>query len=354
MAEPKSINLALQGGGSHGAYAWGILDYLLEDGRLKIEGICATSAGTMNAIALASGYQAGGAEKAREVLHDFWRGVHEEGQRYSLPSLPFFDRLQESAARAAGTHTLQYYMLDSVSRLLSPYQFNPFDINPLRTVLERTICFKTLRACDAIKLFISATHVRTGKVRVFQAAQMDIDVAMASACLPFLFKAVTIKGEPYWDGGYMGNPALYPLFYETQSRDVLIVHINPIEREGLPKTGPDIMNRINEISFNASLLNEMRAIAFVKKLIEHDMLKPAYKDKFKDVLVHSIRADKTMKEMSVASKFNTDWDFLTRLRDKGRETAKTWLDQHFDDVGSRDTVDLHSEFLYSVSRMFEN
>ena len=180
-----------------------------------------------------------------------------------------------------------------------------------------------------MKLFISATHVKTGKVRVFNTAELSIDVALASACLPQLFKAVEIEGEHYWDGGYMGNPSLYPLFYQTDTRDIMILHINPMVREEIPKTAPDIFNRINEISFNSSLIKDMRAIAFVKKLLANDMLKEEHAGKFKDILLHSIRSDEAMCDLSAASKFNTDWSFLTGLRDRGRETMEAWLAKHW-------------------------
>lgn len=354
--QQKTINLALQGGGSHGAFAWGVLDKLLEDGRIDIEGLCATSAGTMNACAYAYGKYVGGPEKAREVLHDFWYGVHKAGQKYSpVKRMPWENMLLPSGERNWNMNgSFSYFMFDMFTRIFSPYQFNPFDFNPLKDVLENTIDFQQLKKCDCTKLFISATHVGTGKVRVFNAHEMDIDVALASACLPYLFKAVEIEGEAFWDGGYMGNPALYPLFYDTDTRDVLIVHINPLERHETPKTAPEIMNRVNEISFNSSLIKEMRAIAFVKKLLEYDMLKDEYRDDFKDVLVHSIRADEAMRNLSVASKFDSSWDFLTHLRDLGRENAEEWLDQNFDKIGQEDTVDLHGEFLFSVSKFFED
>lgn len=350
----KSINLALQGGGAHGAFAWGVLDKILEDGRIDIEGICATSAGTMNACAMAYGKMLGGPEKARETLHNFWYKIHEVGQRYSpIRSTPMEQFLGQSINHWNMDNSLSYFLFDTITRAFSPYQYNFLDFNPLRDVLAETIDFKLLKQCDCIKLFISTTHVKTGKVRVFEAEELTIDVALASACLPFLFKAVEIKGEHYWDGGYMGNPALYPLFYKTDSRDVMIVHINPIERRELPVTGPEIMNRVNEISFNSSLLKEMRAIAFVKKLIENDMLKDEHKDRFKDILVHSIRADQAMCDLSVASKFSSDWNFLTYLRDKGRDAMGRWLKKHFDDLGKNTTVDLNKEFLKSITEMFE-
>jgi len=350
----KKINLALQGGGSHGAFAWGVLDALLEDGRTEIEGICGTSAGAMNASALAYGKYLNGTEGARETLHDFWWKIHQTGQRFGMVQRTPWEQFFTSQNIWNMDQSPAFAWFDSLTKTFSPYDLNPFDFNPLKDVLEETIDFDALRCCDSTKLFISTTHVQSGKVHVFETHQMSIDVVLASACLPFLYKAVEIDGEDYWDGGYMGNPALFPLFYETQSRDILIVHINPIERDTTPRSAPEIMNRVNEISFNASLLKEMRAVAFVKKLLEHDMLKDDYKNNFKDILMHSIRADFAMKDLSVASKFDTDWNFLTQLRDRGRETAFEWLEENFAALNKKDTVDLHDEFLHSVTKMFES
>ncbi len=350
MDGEKTVNLALQGGGAHGAFAWGALDRLLEDGRIAVEGICATSAGTMNALALGYGMHLGAAtgesrEMARRTLEQLWREVSRAGHAspvrlFTVPGLP--------TEASPG-----WLAFDALTRASSPYQWNPFDINPLRDILEKVIDFDRLRCCTVTKLFLSATNVKTGKVRVFETSELSIEVALASACLPFIFKAVEIGGEHYWDGGYMGNPSLFPLFYKTASRDVMILHINPIERPAVPTTAPEIANRINEISFNSSLLKELRAIAFVKKLIENDMLKDGYMDRFKDVLVHSIRAEGPMCEFSVATKFDTSWSFLTELRDRGREAMGAWLDAHYEHLNVRDTVDLHAEFLNSVSAMFD-
>lgn len=353
MTPPKkTINLALQGGGAHGAFAWGVLDYLLEDGRIEVEGICATSAGTMNACAYAYGKHIGGPDKARETLHDFWWQIHQAGKKFSpIKRMPWEKFIPGKLWNM--DQSPSFFAFDTFTRLFSPYQLNPFDFNPLRDVLNKTIDFDKLRHCDSTKLFISATNVQSGRVRVFNTREVSLDVAMASACLPFLFKAVEIGDAAFWDGGYMGNPSLYPVFYRTEARDVMIVHINPIEREEIPTTAPEIVNRINEISFNSSLIKEMRAIAFVKKLIEHDMLRDEHKHKFKDVLVHSVRADEAMKELSVASKFASDWDFLITLRDRGRETMKAWLEENYDAIGVRDTVDLHDEFLNSVTAFFD-
>lgn len=198
-------------------------------------------------------------------------------------------------------------MFDTMTRMFSPYQFNPLDINPLRDILERTIDFEKLQQCHHLKLFISATNVKTGHVKVFRTPELSIDVAMASACLPFLFKAVEVEGEHYWDGGYTANPALYPTFYETKSADLVLIHLNPLTRDELPTTAPAIMNRLNEVSFNSSLLQELRAVSFVKKLLEFDMIKDEYKHLYKNLLVHSVRADDMMKEYSITSKFDTSW-----------------------------------------------
>jgi NTE family protein len=250
-------------------------------------------------------------------------------------------------------NSIGYFMFDTMAKILSPYQFNPFDYNPLRDVLVQSVNFEELRKCDCVKLFITATNVRSGKVKIFNTNEITIDVAMASACLPFMFKAVNVDGEDYWDGGYVGNPAIFPLFYETDARDVIIVHINPMERSQTPTNAQEIMNRVNEVSFNTSLLKEIRAVAFVKKLLEHDMLKEEHRDDFKDVLVHSVRNDELMCSLSVVSKFSSDWEFLTMMRDEGRKSMESWLDEHFDDIGIRDTLDLNTEFLSSNAKIFE-
>ena len=231
------------------------------------------------------------------------------------------------------------------TRALSPYQFNPFGFNPLREVLANSVDFEAIHACACMELFVCATNVRTGQPRIFTKEEVTLDAVLASACLPFLFQAVEIRGEHYWDGGYTGNPALYPLFSRTQSRDIVIVHINPIVRPQLPTTVPDIENRLNEITFNSSLLRELRAIAFVSKLIEQHWIKDEYRDRLKNLNIHSIRADDALRHLGVASKFNTDWDFLRDLRDRGRSAAAAWLEGHFEHLGHHSTVDLRSEFL---------
>ena len=321
----KRVNLAIQGGGSHGAYAWGILDRFLEDGRIEIEGISGTSAGSMNAVMYAYGYMIGGADGARQKLAAFWKGLSRTGMGQG------------------GAYAVQAFKMLTGSS--SPYQWNPLNLNPLRDVLEANVDFEELRRCKTTKLFLAATNVRSGRGRVFTNPEITVDAVLASSCLPHLFHAVEIDGEPYWDGGYMGNPVLYPLFYETRSRDVIILHINPICREGTPRNPHEIEDRLNEISFNSSLIKELRAVAFVQKLIEEGWLKERFRSKLKNVLIHSVRADKVLSDLSVASKLALDWPFLTDLFERGRAAGALWLDAHYADLGRRQSVDLHAEFL---------
>ena len=320
---PKRVNLAMQGGGAHGAFGWGVLDKLAEDGRLQVEGLSASSSGSMNAVVYADGLMHGGNDGARASLEKFWRNVSVAGMAY-LPGLLWFQNL-------AGA--------------FSPAQLNPLGLNPLRDLVRASVDLEAVRGCKAVELFICATNVVSGQPRIFRNPEIDLDVLMASACLPNLFPAVEIDGQHYWDGGYMGNPALYPLIYNTVSRDVVIVHINPIVRPQVPRTAAEIQNRLNEVTFNSSLLRELRAIAFVTKLIEQGWLKDEYRDKLKHVLIHSIRADGAMSHLGAASKLRTDWGFLCELRDLGRETAAAWLQATFDHLGHHSTVDLQNEFL---------
>jgi NTE family protein len=337
----KRVDLALQGGGAHGAFGWGVLDKLAEDGRLEIEGLSATSAGSMNAAVYGYGRMIGDRDGAREALEKFWRNISEAGQLYS----PLRHTPLETALGLGVEYSPSYQLFQTLTRAFSPYQFNPFGFNPLRDVLAKSVDFERLLQCQCVKLFICATNVRTGQPRIFRNQEVTLDAVLASACLPFLFQAVRIGDEHYWDGGYMGNPALYPLFYHTESRDIVIVHINPIVRPQLPTSAPEIENRLNEITFNASLLKELRAVAFVTKLVEEGWIKDEYRDRLKHVLIHSIRADESMCGLTVASKFNTDWKFLCDLRDRGRQAAARWLEENFDHLGHHATVDLRSEYL---------
>lgn len=331
MGEPaRPVSLALQGGGAHGAFTWGVLDAILEDGRIDPRAISATSAGAMNACAFAMGRMRGGADGAREALESFWRATSHAGGPFRAPG-PAASRL--------------FPWLDALNRMFSPYDVNPFNLDPLRDILERQIDFEAVHACQDTQLFIAATSVASGRSRVFTGAEVTLDAVRASATLPFSQQAVEIDGEPYWDGGFTGNPALWPLFYADAPRDLVIVHINPMHRPGTPKSAEDIANRVNEITFNASLLAELRAVAFVKRLIADDLLKDPEKARIRDVRMHSIRADTALEAYPASTKYDTSWRFLTELRDSGRATAFAWLTSSADDIGQRSTIDLRAEFL---------
>lgn len=336
MAKQKAINLALQGGGSHGAFTWGVLDYLMEDGRVRVASISGTSAGAMNATVLAQGYLEGQEEGARAALEAFWRRVSQLGSLSPIKRSPLDVLLGSWSLDGSPT----YMMYDLLSRVASPYDTNPLNINPLRDLVESSIDFDKVRACDPLGLFIAATNVHTGKIRVFERKELCADHVLASACLPFLYQAVEIEGVPYWDGGYVGNPPLYPLFHGSLSRDIVIVQINPICREETPKTAREIMNRVNEISFNSSLLRELRAIDFVHRLQQEQRLESRYADP----LIHRIEATEQLNPLSASSKLNAEWAFLEHLRDIGRAAAENFLAQHYHSLGERSTLDLRAEF----------
>jgi NTE family protein len=327
----KTLNLALQGGGAHGAFAWGVLDRLLEDGRISIDDICATSAGAMNAVVFAYGNLKGGRDGAREALHNFWYKVSKSGHDKGFGQLnPFSDVLKN----------IGYNMFAAMSHVISPYQFNPLNFNVLRDILESQVDFDELKANKNNNLFISTTNIRTGNVRIFSNDELSVDVVMASACLPNLFQAVQIGDDFYWDGGYMGNPSIFPLFYRGNTKDVMVVHINPLEREKVPTQGWEISNRLNEITFNSSLLKEYRTIAFINKLLEEGWIKEEFKDRFHSMYIHSIRADAALQDLDVSTKFNTDWNFLKQLRNLGRLEAEKWLNDNFNRIGKESTLDL--------------
>ncbi|MCX5496113.1 patatin-like phospholipase family protein [Kaistia dalseonensis] len=333
----KRINLALQGGGAHGAFTWGVVDELLTDGRLAFEGISGTSAGAMNAAVLADGFVRAGAPGARERLAEFWTGVSRASN--SIGSTQ--DMLQSWMGFWKVPAFKPTQWLDVVSNMTSPYGFNPHNINPLRELIVDLVDFEMVRACDSLKLFISATNVRNGKIKVFTDGEVTADAVMASACLPYLFQTVVIDGEPYWDGGFMGNPALYPFFTETKAEDILLVQINPIERNEIPTGTKEILERMSEITFNASLLREFRAIDFVNRMLDEGRLDPA---RYRRNRVHRIDAGKALEHFSASTKFDTSLSFFGELHKAGREAARTWLDAHFDDVGVRETVDLRAQF----------
>jgi len=334
----KTINLALQGGGAHGAYTWGVLDRLLAEPDLRIEAISGTSAGAMNAAALVAGYAAGGAEQARACLADFWHGVSELDRLSPIQRTPW----DYMTGNFRIDNSPGFQLMHRLVGAFSPYQFNPLNFNPLRPLLESLIDFDALRASDSIRLFISATNVRSGKAKIFRNADLSADALLASACLPELFQAVEIDGEHFWDGGYMGNPAIYPLIYECSVCDVLLVQVIPLQRPELPTTPLDIMNRTNEIGFNSSIIAEMRAIAFVTRLIDEKKLNDP---RYKRMLLHMIEAEEQLAPLGASSKMNADRHFLEALRDIGSAAADRWLDKHFDDIGTRATMDFAETFV---------
>jgi len=334
----KTINLALQGGGAHGAFTWGALDRLLEDERLTIEGISGTSAGAMNAAVTAHGYCCGGRDGAREALDRFWRRIGEIGRHSPLRGGPL-----DWWSRAWGLEPSPSYLaFDAVTRLLSPYQFNPTNWHPLRELLGESIDFALLARESPIRLFVSATNARSGKNRVFEQDELSVEVLLASSCLPFLFQAIEIDGEAYWDGGYMGNPAIYPLIYGCAAPDVVIVQVNPIVREELPTSATGILDRVNEISFNSTLMREMRAIAFVTRLIDEGSLR---QQGYKRMNMHMIEEEAVMRCLGIESKLNPDPQLLETLKDTGRRSAGRWLEAHFDDIGERSSLDIAARFL---------
>lgn len=335
----KHIDLALQGGGAHGAFTWGVLDRLLEDERLEIDGISGTSAGAINAVVLADGLTGNGRVGAREALRSFWSDMS-NATRSSLtdPVGAWF------SAWSFDGSPLQLYA-DLVTRVWSPYQFNPLDLNPLRDIIARVVDFERVRRCRKVQVFVAATNVRTGALREFRIDELTIDAVMASACLPLLFRAVEIDGEAYWDGGYMGNPSLLPLVHETPSNDLVLVQINPVRREAVPTQPQEIMDRINEITFNGSLVKELRTIALLKQLIADERLpKGSLRGhlfrQMDHLRVHRIDGEEHLAGLGASSKLNPGWQLVTQLHRAGREAADAWLELNFTHIGRRSTLRL--------------
>lgn len=325
------VDLALQGGGSHGAFTWGVLDRLLEEPWLQIAGISGTSAGAMNAAVLADGWTAGGADVAREALDKYWRRVSRAAAFSPFQRSPL-DRMM---GRWSLDTSPAYLFADLMSRVLSPYDLNPFGYNPLREILAESIDFERLAGAP-IKLFVTATRVRTGRGRIFRNAEINADVLLASACLPTMFRAIEIDGEAYWDGGYAGNPTITPLVRETDAQDTIVVQINPTERLEEPRTAADILNRLNEISFNSPLAKELRMIALLRQVVDPGTGEGA---RWAQMRTHRIKSD-LLATFAASSKLNAEWAFLSKLRDEGRQAAGDFLDAHGNDLGERSTADL--------------
>lgn len=334
----KKINLALQGGGAHGAFTWGVIDTLLADGRIEIDGISGTSAGAMNAVVTAYGLAIGGNQGARDKLAEFWHKTSEAGQKGFLkPSL-----LDKMFSVGNMDFSPMYVFSDYISKIFSPYELNPLNINPLRDVLAQTVDFEKLHQHPACKLFIAATNVGNGRLRVFSNQDVSIDAVLASACLPFLFQAVEIEGQHYWDGGYIGNPPLFPLINDTKSPDILIIQINPVNIDHIPTSARDVLDRINTLSFNSSLMRELRAVHFVTNLIDSGELSS---EKHKRVFVHTVSAESIVQELGVSSKLNSDPEFLQYLFNCGKQMAEKFLADNFDKIGVESSTDIAANFM---------
>lgn len=324
----KRVNLALQGGGAHGAFTWGVLDYLLEDGRLSFSAVSGASAGAVNAVMLADGLARGGTDEARKRLAEFWRAASLGGELPG-PQRAVLDRML--ALFPVGGSPLQLFV-DAMSRLMSPYDFNPLNINPLKSLIERFVDFDVIRGYRDLELFISATNVCSGRLRVFRREDISADVVMASAALPHVFRAVEIDGEPYWDGGFTGNPPILPLI-SSNGDDVLLIQIAPLRRDDMPTSARDILNRVNEISFSSSLAAELRALEYVGRGTGRNA---------PGINVHRIQLDGLDKRLS-GSRLKTDFDFFALLHRAGRRAARRFIDRHFDDIGRKSTFDLVKE-----------
>jgi NTE family protein len=327
---PVLVDFALQGGGAHGAFTWGVLDRLLEQPWLRIDGISGTSAGAMNAAVLVDGYADKGADGARAALENFWRRVSRAALLSPLRRTP----LDVLLGRWTLDHSPAFVAMDLLARLFSPYDMGP-RANPLRDILTDSVDFERLTRAT-IKLFVTATNVRTGRGRVFRNSEITPDVLLASACLPTLFQAIAIDGEGYWDGGYSGNPTITPLVRECDSKDTILVQINPVERPALPRSARDILNRLNEVSFNAVLLKELRMIAVLRQATQPDNCESG---KWARMRIHRISSE-LMVELGYSSKLNAEWEFLCMLRDEGRRAADAFLRDHHDDLGRRSSFDV--------------
>ncbi|MBX9842257.1 MAG: patatin-like phospholipase family protein [Xanthobacteraceae bacterium] len=325
------VDLALQGGGAHGAFTWGALDRLLEEPWLAIDGISGTSAGAMNGAILADGFAEGGARGARAALESFWRRVADAARFSPFQRSP----LDLMLGRWTLDNSPAFIAMDLMARMFSPYDLNPAGTNPLRNILADSIHFDRLTQ-GPIKLFVTATNLRTGQGRVFRNHEITPEVLLASACLPTMFHAVEIDGEAYWDGGYSGNPTITPLVRECRSQDTILVQINPVERAGTPRAARDILNRLNEVSFNAVLLKELRMMALLRKVADPGNGEGA---SWAGMRIHRV-ATEIMTELGYSSKLNAEWEFLTMLRDEGRRAADAFLTQHGDNLGKRSTLDI--------------
>ena len=334
----KHVAIALQGGGAHGAFTWGVLDRLLEEDTIIADAMCGTSAGAINAVVCAYGLHKGGAVKAKELLETLWRKISLSGGFFFKPSA--FDKYWGNGDIY---NSPGYVWFNAMSQFLSPYHFNPLNYNPLRDILAELVDFEDFHQYRSKKIFICATNVKTNRAKIFTNKEITVDAILASACLPFLFQAVEIDGEFYWDGGYMGNPPIFPLITNTNLHDIVLIKINSININSVPTSARDIADRINEISFNSSLINEMKLIHYRNELIRNGVLKTDDKVN-REIFIHTISGYDELGQMNYSSKMNTSWEFLLDLKQKGRETAEKWLNNEFELVGAKSTFDVEEHF----------
>jgi NTE family protein len=333
----KKVAIALQGGGAHGAFTWGVLDRLLEEEAIVAEAMCGTSAGAVNAVTCAYGLHIGGPAKAKELLEILWKKIALSGSFLFKPG-PF----DKAYSNGDIYNSPGYMMFNAITQVFSPYNFNPFNYNPLRDILSELIDFEELHMYNKKKLFVCATNVKTNRAKIFTNQEITVDAVLASACLPFLFQAVEIDGEYYWDGGYMGNPPIFPLIDNTDVHDIVLVKINSIIINSVPTTARDIADRVNEISFNSSLINEMRMIHYRNELIRKGIMKQEQNNR--EIFIHTISGYDALSQLSYSSKMNTSWEFLTELKEKGREIADRWIRTDYNEVGLKSTFDVEEHF----------
>jgi NTE family protein len=325
----KKVAIALQGGGAHGAFAWGVADRLLEDGRFDILGVSGTSAGGMNAASIVQGLVKGGTEAARATLKEYWKAMSDISKKISPYGLNPIDKMMKYYNL---DHSLGYLMMGQIQEHFSPYDINPSNKNPFGDFVKDFFDYSAIRNSKERKIFLGTTHVKTGKVKIFSNPDFCSDVLMASACLPFMFQAVQVDGEYYWDGGFIANPAIFPLIYECDCSDIIVVQLTKTHREELPKSRADIVDRLKEITYNGCMVHEMRAIHFISRLIDEGKIDDK---KVKRINMHMIKNEDSFKGLNLSSALNTDWDFLMMLHNEGRKAADKWINDHFDKVGTR-------------------
>ena len=336
-SETKKVGIALQGGGAHGAFTWGVLDRLLEVDHIVAEAMCGTSAGAVNAVTCAYGLHVGGPKMAKQLMDQLWRKIARSGNLFKPGN---FDKLFGGGDMY---HSPGYMLFNNMTQYMSPYNFNPFNYNPLRDILTDLIDFKELQMYNKKKLFICATNVKTNRARIFSNKEITVDAVLASACLPLLFQAVNIDGEYYWDGGYMGNPPIFPIITNTTLRDIVLIKINSINISSVPTTARDIADRINEISFNSSLINEMKMIHYRNELIRNGILNTEDTNN-REIFVHTISGYDALSQLNYSSKMNTSWEFLLDLKERGRQTASQWLESDYKQVGIKSSFDVEEHF----------